>query len=142
MGIGLAVVFAVIAVSPALAGDTDMAGRAQRWETSFNSGDADAIAALYTEDSIRMPYQAPALEGRDAIVENIKETFALGIVAIKLEVHGDEAQGKLAWGYGTYALMDSDGNTVQTGKWMNVSKKVGKTWLIHSDIWNTDEPEE
>lgn len=47
----------------------------------------------------------------------------------------------MTWGHGTYRLMDAEGTTIQSGKWMNVSKKVGGTWLIHADIWNTDAPE-
>ncbi len=47
----------------------------------------------------------------------------------------------MGWGHGTYVLMDADGSTVEQGKWMNVSKKVGGKWLIHCDIWNTDAAE-
>jgi uncharacterized protein (TIGR02246 family) len=144
IGVVVTLVVAVVApASPVLAGDkSDLAGRAKTWQESFNAGDADAVAALYSEDGMRLPYQAPAVKGRDAIVANINGTRDMGITSVKIEVLGSESQGSMAWGHGTYALMDGEGNTVQAGKWMNVSKKLGGKWLIHCDIWNTDAPEE
>jgi uncharacterized protein (TIGR02246 family) len=141
--IGLLIaLLSAVALSPALAGDkSDMAGRAKTWEDAFNSAAAGALAGLYTEDAMRLPYQAPVINGRDAIAENIKSTREQGITSIKLEVLGSESQGNMGWGHGTYVLMDGDGNTIQAGKWMNVSKKIDGKWLIHCDIWNTDAPE-
>jgi len=130
-----------LAASPALAGDkSDLAGRVKVWQDAFNAGNADAVAALYTKEALRMPYQAPAIQGRAAIQGNIKMTHDAGVTKIALGVLGAESRGSLAWGHGTYVLMDANGATVQQGKWMNVSKKVGGEWRIHSDIWNTDAP--
>lgn len=39
----------------------------ERWMKAFNSGDADALAALYAEDAVIAPPNAPAIFGRDAI---------------------------------------------------------------------------
>jgi ketosteroid isomerase-like protein len=142
-GLLITLLAAVAVASPTLAGDkSDMAGRAQVWQDAFNSGAGTTIAGLYTEDAMRLPYQAPTIEGRDAIAANIAGTREAGITSIKLEVTGAESQGNMGWGHGTYVLMDGEGNTVQSGKWMNVSKKVEGKWLIHCDIWNTNAPEE
>jgi uncharacterized protein (TIGR02246 family) len=143
-GLSLTIALAVmLAVSPVLAGDkSDMAGRAKTWEKAFNAGDTAALAAHYTEDGTRMPYQAPTISGRSAIAEQTQGTFDSGATKIKLAVLGGESQGNLAWGHGTYQLMNAEGATVQQGKWMNVSRKVDGTWLIHADIWNTDEAPE
>ncbi len=141
-----AVVFLVVVtllISPALAGDkSDMAGRAVAWQDAFNAGNAGAIAALYTEDGMRLPYQAAPVSGRESIAANVQATLDAGLRKIKLEVLGSESQGNLGWGHGTYVLMDAEGATVQQGKWMNVSKKVDGKWFIHCDIWNTNAPPE
>ncbi|NIO13634.1 MAG: DUF4440 domain-containing protein [Xanthomonadales bacterium] len=131
-----------LAASPASAGKdaSDLAARAAAWQKAFNAGDADAIAALYTEDGMRLPYEAPIVVGRAAVPANIQSTYDVGVTKIELEVLGAESQGNMAWGHGTYHLMDESGATVQKGKWMNVSKKIGGTWLIHCDGWNTDAP--
>ncbi len=128
--------------SPALAGDkSDFEGRLRAWQKAFDSGDAAAVAAFYTLDAVRMPYQAPTLKGRAAIQAHIESTFARGVASVELEVLGSDSQGKLAWACGTYALKTADGTKVQQGKWMNVSKKVDGEWLTYSDIWNTNAPD-
>jgi uncharacterized protein (TIGR02246 family) len=133
---------ATLAVAPALAGDaSNMAQMVEEWEAAFNAGNAEAVAAMYTEDATRLPYQAPTISGRSAIAENIQANREQGIVKIELKLGGSESQGSMAWAHGTYHLMDADGTTIQKGKWMNVSKKVKGEWLIQSDIWNTDAPE-
>jgi ketosteroid isomerase-like protein len=141
----VAVSAALMLVAPtALAGEdaSDLAGRVEIWEKAFNTGDKDAIAALYTEDSARLPYQAPTVVGRAGIPANIQTSYDAGVVSIELGVVAAESQGNMAWGQGTYLLKDAEGATVASGKWLNVSKKVGGAWLIHRDIWNTDAPDE
>jgi ketosteroid isomerase-like protein len=137
-----ALLVAALAVAPALAGDpSKMAERLAKWEGAYNAGDVKALAAHYTEDATRLPYQAPTISGRVAIADHTTAIRDQGAVKIELELLGAEAQGKIGWGHGTYHLMDAEGATIQKGKWMNVSKKVGGKWLIQSDIWNTDAPE-
>jgi ketosteroid isomerase-like protein len=131
-------------VAPAaLAGGdaSDLAGRLEKWEKAFNAGEKDALAALYTEDAARLAYQAPTVNGRAGIAANIQAAYDLGVVSIDLGLTAAETQGTMAWGQGTYTLKDAEGAVVASGKWLNVSKKVGGAWLIHRDIWNTDAPE-
>lgn len=131
----------LLCVSPGLAGDqSDIAGRVAVWTEMYNSANNDALAELYTEDATRMPYQAPEVRGRAAISEMNRSFQEAGAVKIELEVLEAESTGSTAWARGTYHLTAADGSTFQKGKWMNVSKKVGKQWLIHADIWNTDAP--
>jgi uncharacterized protein (TIGR02246 family) len=133
---------AVALAPPALADDkSNIEMRVKAWQKAFNAGDAAAVAAHYTLDAVRMPYQAPILKGRPAIQAHTEATFERGIVGVELEVLGSDSQGKLAWACGTYVLKAADGSTVQEGKWMNVSKKVGGEWLTYSDIWNTNAPD-
>ncbi len=140
-GMIVVAMIAMLCMPAALAGDkSDMAGRIEVWEKLYNSGKFDALAEQYTEDGTRMPYQAPSLNGREAIVAMNRESAKQGARKIDLELLGSESRGKMAWAHGTYHLMAADGSSIQNGKWMNVSKKVGKEWLIVADIWNTDAP--
>ena len=141
-GLMLLVAFAALVATPVIAGDaSDNAGRIEVWTKAFNSGDIAAIAAGYTEDAVRMPYQMPAVTGRDAIVKNITAARNAGAASAKITLDEGESTGDHAWGRGRYELMDVDGNVIQSGKWLNVSRKVKGQWLIHRDIWNTDKPE-
>ncbi|HEX9637474.1 MAG TPA: DUF4440 domain-containing protein [Acidobacteriota bacterium] len=143
--------FALVAAAAALmlaapaapGGDdaSDLAARAKAWQDAYNAGNLEAVAGLYTEDAMRLPYQAATLQGRAAIAANLKENHDAGLTKIDIKVLGTESHGDLAWGHGTYALMNAAGATVQEGKWMNVSKQIGGAWLIHSDIWNTNTPD-
>ncbi len=133
----------LLAVSSLSAGDdaSDMAARAKSWQEAFNAGNPEAIAALYTEDGMRLPYQAPPVKGRTAITASIQAARDAGGSKAEIEVVGTESQGNMAWAHGTYVLKNAEGDMIEEGKWMNVSKKVGGEWLIHCDIWNTNAPE-
>jgi ketosteroid isomerase-like protein len=138
---GAVAIMMTLCMPLSIAGDkSDMAGRIVTWEKQYNSGEFDALAAQYTEDATRMPYQAPAVQGREAIATMNRSYHEGGATSIDLELLGAESQGGMAWAHGTYHLKLADGSTFQTGKWINVSKKVGKQWLIQADIWNTDSP--
>ncbi len=142
-GFVLIVAIALLVATPTLADDkSDLAGRAAEWAASFNEGDDAAVAAQYTEDCMRLPYQAEAISGRDAVLASLKSSRDAGTTSAKIETIEGETHGDMAWGRGTYALMDADGNVIQSGKWLNVSIQVDGKWLIHRDIWNTDKPEE
>lgn len=130
------------ALTPAIAGESKHNEEMlKNWQAAMNAGDVEAIAAMYTEDARRMPYQAPAVQGRAAIAKNIQETLDQGITSVELTHGGSETHGNMGWAHGTYKLMTADGTLVQEGKWMNVTKKVGGKWHIAADIWNTDAPE-
>ncbi|MDH3284755.1 MAG: DUF4440 domain-containing protein [Acidobacteriota bacterium] len=116
----------------------DFADTSEKWEAAYNSGDAAAIAALYTEGGLMMPPNAEAMQGRKAIetylVDDIKA--APGRLEIETAEHGHS--GNLGFARGTWAMHDADGNVVDKGKWVEVRKKVNGKWMIHSDIWNSD----
>lgn len=88
-----------------------------------------------------MPYQQPMIKGTEAIVANLGVARDSGATQIELKVAEGESQGNVAWGSGTYKLKAADGSTFQSGKWLNVSAKIGGEWKIIRDIWNTDAPE-
>src|SRR5579859_6897222 len=45
------------------------------WDHAFESNDAAKIAALYAEDAVSMPENAPTLSGRRAIQANLQRYF-------------------------------------------------------------------
>lgn len=46
------------------------------WTAAYEAGDAAAMEDLYTPHAVRMPYDAPAVEGRDAIIDAYRAQFA------------------------------------------------------------------
>lgn len=109
-----------------------------QWETNFNSGNFDAVAALYTADAMRFPPGQPPQQGQTAIAADMPSYAHL---AIELELLGSEMAGDVLSSWGTYALRpkgsEAGAAPVQSGPWMNVSKKgADGSWKIHRDIWN------
>jgi uncharacterized protein (TIGR02246 family) len=114
------------------------------WIAAYNAGDADSIAARYTDDAIVMAPGQPAAAGREAIHAMISKDSTAGKAAgITLVINdGDTVgvSGDLAWHSGTYSVQDASGATLDTGGYMEVQQKVGDKWLIVRDIWNSDRP--
>jgi ketosteroid isomerase-like protein len=131
--------------SPAAAASDEATIRAGTvlWTNAYNAGEVDKIVALYTEDAVVMPSNAPALIGRTAI----KDFLTKDIAAAKAEGLTDKdgvgdvgISGDLAWHAGTSSVIDAAGKTVETGKYVEVWHRINGKWLMVRDIWNDDAP--
>jgi len=102
--------------------------------------DTTALAALYTDDAILLPPNAPKVEGRDAI----RSFFAVfpQMESFKLSVEGVDGSGDLAYTWGTYymSFLGDDGGLVSDiGKFLDVKKKQADgSWLLYRDMYNSD----
>lgn len=115
------------------------------WTEAYNAGDVDKIVALYTDDAVVMPTNAPALNGhaaiKDFLTKDIAALKAAGLTA-KDGVGDVGISGDLAWHAGTSSVIDAAGKTVETGKYVEVWQRANGKWLIVRDIWNDDAPPE
>lgn len=113
------------------------------WVDAYNAGDADKIVALYTEDALVMPPDAPIAAGHEAIrqylVANIASSMASGVTAV-LGEESAGVSGDIGWHSGTYKVNGTDGATVGTGKYLESWHKANGKWLMVRDIWNNDAP--
>jgi ketosteroid isomerase-like protein len=135
--LAIAICFAI----PVLAADqSDLAGRAATWEKEYNANNLNGVVALYAKDGCRMPPNAETAHGSEAILSNLKNGKENGAAKIKVTITSAETAGDMGYGAGTFELMGADGNTIDKGKWMNVSKKVNGSWKIQCDIWNSSMP--
>ena len=126
-----------LASTAALQAQDPMATLIDQWESSFNAGDYEATAALYTTDAVRYPPGAPPLSGREAIVADMANYAEF---TIDLELVGSKMAGDVISAWGTYALHARSGegdDPVQDGPWMNLAVKgEDGSWHIYRDIWN------
>jgi uncharacterized protein (TIGR02246 family) len=127
------------------AGPDEAAVRAQTtsWAKAYNSGDAKAVAALYAEDALLLPPGAPAASGRAAILayftKDIAAAKAAGVV-FNLKGKTDVGvSGDMGWESGTYTAT-VNGEVVESGKFLSVSRKKDGQWLYIRDTWNADAP--
>ena len=113
------------------------------WMEAYNAGDADSVAALYSEDALLMPPGAVAAVGRDAIRDfitaNIADAKAQGLTFTGDESSDGGIEGNTGWTSGTFAVNDASGATVATGKYLTAYERIDGEWQLVRDIWNSDE---
>ena len=109
-----------------------------QWQSAFNSGDAAGVAALYTQDAMRAPPEAPLIRGRDAVREGLAENMGW---KIKLSAAGALMGPESGTSWGDFELTGTENGQPVTrkGRWMNAMKKTADGWRIYRDIWNAKE---
>jgi ketosteroid isomerase-like protein len=119
-------------------------------DRAFGTGDPTIVAEVVTEDVVWMPPEKPALHGRPAVEEYYRDLFA--------ELHGRFTEithsmaarevcvcGGWAMARGTFELtliLPAVPEPIKvTGKNVHAYRQQPDgSWLISSDIWNTDAP--
>ena len=110
------------------------------FETAVTKSDSVGLANLYTTDTKWMNPNAPAVEGRAALVSKISQDLNAGIGGAKLttaEVWGDE---NYVTEEGNYKIFGKDGKELDHGKYLILWKRVDGKLMFHRDIFNSDLP--
>jgi len=117
---------------------------APAWEKAYNAGDAATIAAMYWDDALLMPPDAPGVSGRAAIQEymaaNIAGAKEAGLTMVIPPASAIGISGDLAWESGTWSMTDASGATVLTGKFLGLFERRDGVWHYIRDTWNSDAP--
>lgn len=99
---------------------------------------------MYAPDAALLPTNMPRLTGRAnieqffAVLETGKAVLTIAPTAIAVAAAGDVALEEGTW---TYAFPTSDSTTARdNGKYLVGWKKIDGTWLMQTDIWNSDNP--
>jgi len=111
----------------------------QTFMRAYWKGDLETVVALYAEDAVLMPADAPEAKGRDAI----RKYYAADIAGLKsgeadmILESTQGVSGNLGWSSGRTKYTAANGAT-STGKFMSVSRKINGKWLYIRDTWNSD----
>jgi ketosteroid isomerase-like protein len=114
----------------------------QTFMRAYWKGDLETVVALYAEDAVLLPADAPEVKGRDAI----RKYYAADIAGHKPGEAGmildstQGASGNLGWSSGRVKDTAANGATTWAGKFLSVSRKVNGKWLYLRDTWNSDGP--
>jgi ketosteroid isomerase-like protein len=122
-------------------GVADLLTMSPTWEALYNAADLDGLAALYTDDAVVMPPDAPMATGVVAM-RAYAEAF-LGFGLVRTEVPTVEAYGMLgdeAWGAGSFRFFTADGTLAAEGKYLIVYRFVDGAWRIARHMWSNDAP--
>jgi len=112
----------------------------EAWDKAFNARDWAAVAAFYTEETIMMAPNVPAVKGRAGVQELFSKMPPFSAMA--LQVSEIDGRGDLAVAHGTYTMtvtIEGMPPFEDVGKWVEIrQKQADGSWLIHRDIYNSD----
>jgi uncharacterized protein (TIGR02246 family) len=115
-----------------------------RFGEAARSGDAAALAMLYTEDARILPPNSEMIQGREGIEAFWGGGFQMGIKDIALTTVDVMGMGDMVCEIGKAAIsIQPEGMDAidDIAKYLVVWKKdVDGTWKLHVDIWNTSLP--
>ena len=116
----------------------------QEWDRLFNARDTSGLAALYADDAISMPYNAPTVRGRMAIQTEFNNFLAQNTARHETSVEevlvkGDWAIERARYTM-TYTSHATDAQVIETGRHVMGRQKVKGRWQIAWEIWNSDQP--
>jgi uncharacterized protein (TIGR02246 family) len=115
-----------------------------KFSEAIARGDAQAVAALYTQDAIVLPERGDMVKGRQAIGEFWKTAMDGGVKSLTLTTLEVGANRDLAHEVGTVLLtINVQGRPPATAsaKYVVVWKRETDGWKIHRDIWNDPPPQ-
>jgi uncharacterized protein (TIGR02246 family) len=116
----------------------------RQWEINFENHDLAGLAALFTEDCVRMPQGGPATEGRPALEAAYRQDFAeVWNAQAKVRLDAEEViiAGDYAIARGADTLVqDQEGRQMEeTGKWLFVYRRQpAGIWKYHWITFNSN----
>jgi uncharacterized protein (TIGR02246 family) len=131
--------------------EREVAELVTRLASAFNSRDAAALAALYTEEATLLPPGEALVQGKGAIREWFEKALQrLGRITLT-PIESNESidfgfqVGIFSVSWDLTAAQDRavELRPQQFGKYLLVFKRTEWGWRIHSDMWNLDaEPQQ
>ena len=106
----------------------------------YNSGDAQGLASLYSEDAKILSPNMDFVEGKNAIQTFWQGALEMGVKSFKSEVIETESSDNLGYLVGKYTLYGSENQEVDQGKYISVLKNMDGIWKVHRDIYNSSIP--
>ena len=119
--------------------ETGRFGARRGWAAAFNKGDAAAVAAMYTEDAFVLPPGAEMVKGRAAIEafwrQAAQQMGDAKLTTVDVLPLGPSAAREI----GTVSLKTKSQPSQEIiGKYAVVWRKIGGSWKLATDIWNTN----
>jgi uncharacterized protein (TIGR02246 family) len=117
-----------------------------KYVAAAKASNAADLAALFADDGIRYPPNAPAAVGNATVRSWYQSVFDQFKVDLKsVEVIEIEAAGDWGFASGTFAITlrpKSGGEPIEdTGNWLTILKRQADgAWRIYRDMFNSEKP--
>jgi uncharacterized protein (TIGR02246 family) len=112
----------------------------ERWNAAFNSGNAEAVAALYTPDGTVLPHTHAVVKGAAAIKEFWSGLMSAGVKEHGIELLDAAVLGDAAYAYGKWwAIGPGEGGATQRyeGTITTIFRKgADGSWKTCLHTWN------
>jgi ketosteroid isomerase-like protein len=113
--------------------------RTQQLATAFNGKQIDSILALYADNSVFMPPNAPVLRGREPLRAFYQDLIGRA-TNLRLETEDVAGHGPIAYETGSYSLVYQDGAVRDRGKFVFIWRQLNDRWMTEKTIWSSDLP--
>jgi uncharacterized protein (TIGR02246 family) len=120
----------------------------KEYAAAVTAGDTERWIALWVDDGIRMPPDAPRIVGKEQIQREMQPLFELFDTST-MSIHTEEVRilGDWAYSHGTYEfeMTPKGGGATKSysGKFLDVlEKQVDGSWKIAIECHNYDAPSE
>lgn len=128
--------------------ETDSARTAIQAQTAamqahMNAAHWDSLGQFYAENAVSMPPNTPALTGRAAIIDGMKQMLGpMSNFQIHFTPQNVSASGDVAVERGRYHMTFNMGRQAMadSGKYLTHWHKVDGRWLTMEEIFNSDVP--
>ena len=117
-----------------------------KWDDALNSGDANAILNLLTEDVILLNPDGPITEGKKACKASIsadfeKRSFANSkTVVVEVRLAGDRAYSRGTWS-GTITPKDGGDSFQESGRLIDIfERQPDGSWKVSCEMYSIDLP--
>jgi uncharacterized protein (TIGR02246 family) len=111
--------------------DVDIEALTRNFEQAFNTGDAKALAALYTKEAVQLAPDGQFLTGQTAIEQHHAEVFGGPAKGAKLTLkpgRTQEVTPDVRISQGTYQV--TGGTMPGTGRYVNTVLRQGGQWRL------------
>ena len=116
-----------------------------KYDAAVENGDVEAVLAIHTDDSVRMPPNEPTIIGKEGIRSWYQRLFDQATVELEISQEEIEVLGDWAFERGAFAATQTpkeEGEpTNDNGKFVIMSQKQPDgSWKRARAIWSSDNP--
>lgn len=116
----------------------------EKFDAALNASDLDGLMSCFTEGSVRMPPNKPALVGKEAIRDMFQSRFErvttdLHNTAEEVIVCGDWAFVRGTYIYTSTPIAGGEPSPQHIGKWITIwQRQPDGSWKLYRGIYNSD----